>query len=294
MFIVTGANGFIGSTLVKKINKEESKADIICVDIVTPLERKEPLKGAYYTKFIKADVLFDFLKKKPHIDCIFHMGACTDTTEQDKQFLYKNNTLYTKKLYIWCQQNEVPFIYASSAAVYGDGKQGFNDNQHPKKYTALNHYGQSKLNFDQWVLSQKNGKRWYGLRFFNVFGHSESHKGEMASLVYKAFHQINKHGQLKLFRSHDSKYEDGKQMRDFIYVKDITRWLWELYKKTEIQTGIYNMGFGSARTWLDLANAVFKNMDKISKIQWIDIPQNIQKQYQYFTEADISKLKNEV
>ena len=292
MFIVTGANGFIGSSLVKKINKEASEAAIVCVDSVAPPERPEPLKKAFYTKFIETSVLFSFFEEKPNIDCVFHMGACTDTTEQNKQFLYENNTLYTKQLYIWCQCNQVPFIYASSAAIYGDGKQGFNDVQDPTNYVALNPYGQSKLDFDQWILSQKDQQKWYGLRFFNVFGYSESHKGKMASLVYKAFHQINQINQIQLFKSHNPKYEHGKQMRDFVYIKDITRWLWELYKKPNVPSGIYNMGFGCARTWLDLANAVFTSMNKKLMIEWIDIPESIREQYQYFTEANMNKLQH--
>ncbi len=298
MFVVTGGNGFIGSSLVKKINKEEASSTIICVDSVTPQERQEPLREVSYTKFVKSEALLEFLKgNEKAIECIFHMGACTDTTEQNKEFLYKNNTLYTKNLYLWCDEHQIPFIYASSAAIYGDGKKGFDDNHSPTNYVALNPYGQSKLDFDEWVLSRNHPplleKRWYGLRFFNVFGYSESHKGNMASLVYQAFHQVSETGRLKLFRSYNPKYEDGRQMRDFVYIEDIAHWIWEIYKQPNIQSGVYNMGFGRARTWLDLADAVFTAIDKKRIIEWIEIPANIREQYQYFTEAEMKKAQDQ-
>ena len=294
MFVITGANGFIGSALVRKVNQEDPSAQVVCVDSVSIRERPEPLKGSRYAHFIQTNQLFDFLDARPgEINCVFHMGACTDTTERDLAFLYENNTHYTRKLFLWCRKKRIPFLYASSAAIYGDGEKGFNDNQNPQVYTALNPYGKSKLDFDQWVFSQKDDPaRWYGLRFFNVFGYGESHKGAMASLVYKAFHQIHETNRLRLFRSHNPSYADGKQMRDFVYIKDITRWMWEIYKNTRMASGIYNMGFGVARTWLDLAAAVFAGLNKAVQIDWIDMPENIRGQYQYFTEANMNKARS--
>lgn len=298
MFVVTGANGFIGSVLTRDLNINKN-TDAICVtDFVTPQQRPELLSKAKHKNFFEP---YEFLKQldtlhsTSPVQCIFHMGACSSTTELDEAYLKKVNTDYTKSLFQWCAQNDVVFIYASSGAVYGDGHDGFSDDhQECKKFKPLNPYGWSKLNFDLWAIDQPKElcpPRWYGLRFFNVYGPHEYFKKDMASVVFKAYHQIKDTEKLKLFKSHNPDYKDGEQLRDFVYVKDITRWMIELFDKPSVTSGIYNLGFGEARSWLDLAKNVFQHMDKDLKIDWIDIPEGLRERYQYYTKADISKLK---
>jgi ADP-L-glycero-D-manno-heptose 6-epimerase len=219
------------------------------------------------------------------------MGACSATTELNVEFLNENNVEYTRRLWDWCAGNSKHFIYASSAAVYGAGEKGFDDATPPAEFKALNPYGESKATFDRWAVQQvKTPPLWVGLRFFNVYGPNEYHKGSMASVVFKAFGEIRDTAQLKLFKSHNPKYADGKQLRDFVYIKDITRWTLELMTKPKMKSGIYNMGFGVARSWLDLASATFKSVEKPLKIDWIEIPEGIRDRYQYFTEAKIDRL----
>jgi ADP-L-glycero-D-manno-heptose 6-epimerase len=292
MIIVTGANGFIGSVMVWELNSHGVN-DIICVDSVPISERSDLLRKRKYSKFLTKDELWSFLdsdEARSKVTWVLHMGACSSTTELNVEFLRENNTLYTERLWNWCLQNKKNYIYASSGAVYGDGAEGFDDATPPSKFKPLNPYGDSKAAFDRWAAQQKETPpHWYGLRFFNVYGPNEYHKGDMSSVVFKAFHQIKDKASLGLFRSHNPKYEDGKQMRDFVYVKDVTRWMWELINKKPA-SGIYNMGFGEARTWLDLATAVFQNMDKPVKINWLDIPIEMRPRYQYFTEAKMNRL----
>lgn len=293
MIVVTGANGFIGSALVWELN-QAGRTDIICVDTVTLAERPEPLKNRSYSRFLGKDQIWAFLETpeaQKHVEAILHMGACSSTTELNVDFLNENNVEYTRRLWNWCTIHSKPYIYASSAAVYGDGAEGFDDATPPEVFKPLNPYGESKAAFDRWAIQQtKTPPVWIGLRFFNVYGPNEGHKGAMASVVSKAFTEIRSSGQLKLFKSHDARYEDGKQLRDFVYVKDITRWILELLNKPGITSGIYNMGFGVARTWLDLAAATFKSMHRDLKIDWIEIPEVIRSRYQYFTEAKIDRL----
>ena len=293
MIIVTGANGFIGSALVWELN-QNGREDIICVDSISLRDRPEIFKNLRYQKFLSKDELWAYLathEARAGVTAILHMGACSSTTEMNVGFLTENNFEYTRRLWDWCTGNSKRFIYASSGAVYGDGAAGFDDALPSSSFTPLNPYGESKASFDRWVETQlKTPPRWFGLRFFNVFGPNEYHKGNMSSVVFKAFGQIGAKGRLSLFRSHVPDYEDGKQMRDFVYVKDITRWCMELLA-TSGKSGIYNMGFGVARTWLDLATAVFANMDRPVKIDWIDIPLEMRPRYQYYTEANISRLK---
>ncbi len=290
MVVVTGANGFIGSAMVWQLNTLGIQ-DIVCVDTITLDERPQLLKNKKYSKFFSKD---EFLKELSQpwakkISCVIHMGACSSTTETNWDFLVENNIEYSKKLFNFCGQNQIRYIYASSAAVYGGGEKGFDDTAAPDIYKPLNLYGRSKSEFDVWAIQQKQTPpKWYGLRFFNVYGPNEYFKGAQASVVFKAFHEISKTSELKLFKSHRDDYEDGKQKRDFVYVKDITGWMAELMKEN-IPSGIYNMGFGTAKTWLDLAEGVFGNMKKPLKINWIDIPANIRNQYQYFTEAKMDK-----
>lgn len=291
MFVVTGATGFIGSVMVWELN-QQGVSDILISDLIPPERRQAMMAGLKYTQFVPAEELLTHLhSRKEGFSAIFHMGACSSTTEMDVDYLKRINTDYTKSLWEFCRDKDIPFIYASSGAVYGDGKLGFSDEPPSRRYQPLNPYGWSKLNFDVWAeLQSETPSHWFGLRFFNVYGPHEYFKDNMASLVFKATQQIKDTGRLKLFRSHHPDYADGEQKRDFVYVKDITQWMWQLYKTQPSPNGIYNMGFGKARTWLDLARNVFMQLNLPMQIDWIDIPENIRNQYQYFTEADDRRL----
>lgn len=291
MIVITGANGFIGSAMVWELNSRGIK-NIVAVDSV-PLTERNLLRKRQYDRFLLKDELWDYLESPQGEDItwIIHMGACSTTTETDWNFLKENNVEYTQRIFKWCARENKNLIFASSAATYGAGEKGFDDATDPETLKPLNLYGESKVLVDRWIARQENRPpHWYGLKFFNVFGPNEHEKGPMASVAFKAFNEIRKTGQLKLFRSHDPKYKDGEQLRDFVYVKDVTRWMAELMEKKPA-SGIYNMGFGTARTWLDLANPVFSALGKAAKFEWIDIPENIRNQYQYFTEAKMDRWK---
>lgn len=296
MIIVTGANGFIGSALVWELNNA-GQNDVICVDSVSLADRPAPLKNRKYREFLDKDALWSFLDNPDNahrLEAVLHMGACSSTTEMNVEFLTENNLEYTRKLWQWCTKHQKPFIYASSGAVYGNGEKGFDDTSSPDIFEPLNPYGESKAAFDRWAIQQtQTPPLWLGLRFFNVYGPNESHKGDMASVVFKAFNQIGQSSHLQLFRSHNPQYANGQQKRDFVYVKDITRWILELLKMPRLQSGIYNMGNGIARPWLDLAAQVFSSMGVECKIEWIDIPEAMRPRYQYFTEAKIEKLMSQ-
>jgi ADP-L-glycero-D-manno-heptose 6-epimerase len=291
MIIVTGANGFIGSAFVWELN-QMGRSDIICVDSISPRQRPQLLASRRYLRFLDKTEIWSFLETPQamgHVEAIVHMGACSSTTELDVAFLKENNTDYTRRLWDWCTLHKKTFIYASSGSVYGDGNNGFDDATATEAFVPLNPYGESKAAFDRWANAQQTTPPlWFGLRFFNVFGPNEYHKGEMASVVFKAFRQIQATGTLKLFKSHNPKYGDGKQMRDFVYVKDITRWMLELLS-FKSGSGVYNLGYGRARTWLDLANATFSTLQRPLQIQWIEIPEEMRPRYQYFTEAKMQR-----
>ena len=290
MIILTGGAGFIGSVLLQRLNEAGHK-DVLVVDRAAMKDSKN-LKRKQY-KFEERDSFLDSLKsfKPSDVEAILHIGAITSTTESNKALLAKYNFDYSKQLAEWAFGHNTRFIYASSAATYGDGSNGFSDaDDVTRKLKPLNLYGQSKQDFDVWLLDNGHQGRACGFKFFNVFGPNEYHKEDMASLVFKAYNQINETGALRLFRSADPRYKDGEFKRDFIYVMDaVNVVMWALDNPNV--NGIFNLGTGQARSWNDLANAMFDAMNKSRNIIYIDMPENVRKQYQYFTEADMSKLR---
>lgn len=293
MIIVTGATGFIGSCLVSRLNKEGFK-DIVIVDDFSRSDKKKNLAGKIFSKQVHRDIFPSWLRDNHRlVQFIFHIGARTDTTEFDKTIFDKLNLNFSKNVWNVCVEYGLPLVYASSAATYGGGEFGYDDDHSLiEKLHPLNLYGESKNEFDKWVMKQERKLGfWAGLKFFNVYGPNEYHKGRMASVVFHAFNQIQETEKAKLFHSHNPKYKDGKQLRDFIYVKDVTDiCLW--FFRTRKHSGIYNLGSGTARTFLDLANAVFSSLEKKSHIEFIDTPADIRDKYQYFTEAKMEKLKS--
>lgn len=304
MIVVTGAAGFIGSVLVWKLNQLK-KTDILAVDQdARPPAKKRGgsassgkwanLGKKKFEIYLESD---DFLKRLENkefdgkISAIFHLGACSDTTQMDREFLKRNNSGYSERLAQWSVDHGVYFQYASSAATYGNGELGFSDDDAlTPSLKPLNPYGQSKLDFDNWVLDHRYQNKVTGFRYFNVYGPNEYHKGHMRSLVHKGFEQVMKEGVLRLFRSYRNEYPDGGQKRDFIYVKDAVETMIWFYQNPKIK-GIFNLGTGRAQSWNELAKAIFKACEKSEKIEYIEMPDNIKGQYQYFTEADLSKLR---
>lgn len=294
MWIVTGANGFIGSQMVRELN-QHGLDQIIAVDPVSQTDRPVPLQNKKIRQFMTRAQQWDFLQTDEAIEnvtWVCHMGANSSTTETNWEHLLDVNVGDSQRLFEWCAKHQKSMIYASSAATYGAGELGYNDQTNSDDLTPLNLYGKSKVLFDRWALTQtKTPKHWYGLKFFNVYGPGEDHKGDQASVIFKSFHQINKVGKIQLFKSARAEYKDGEQMRDFIYVKDITKWMWELTEKLPT-SGLYNMGTGQARHWKDLALATFSAMQKTSHIEFIEMPAALRDHYQYFTEANMQKWKN--
>lgn len=293
MIVVTGAAGFIGSYLIHKLNRENFNA-IIAVDKFDDPAKNKNIEGLRIQEQVDIDTFFPWLDKNQElVEFIFHIGAITDTSEFDKQLLDRMNTQYTKDIWTRCVKYQIPLVYASSAATYGLGENGYEDDESLiPTLKPLNPYGQSKQDFDVWALQQKEKPLyWAGLKFFNVYGPHENHKGRMASVVWHAFHQIRKTGMMKLFRSHHPAYPDGGQMRDFVYVKDVVDVCYYLMHHRR-NSGIYNLGSGKARTFLDLTRAVFRALGKPEHIEYIDTPIDIRDKYQYFTEAKMEKLKS--
>jgi len=291
MIIVTGAAGFIGSCLVTKLNNE-GRQDLILVDKFDVPEKQKNLEGKKYSEKVERKQLENWLKHTTEtIDVIFHIGARTDTTEFNWEVLEELNLNYTKMIWKYCSENQIPLIYASSAATYGLGEFGYEDNHEiVSSLKPLNPYGESKNEFDKWAIAQdKCPPNWYGLKFFNVYGPNEYHKGRMASVILHTFRQVQEKGQMNLFRSHNPEYKDGEQLRDFVYVKDVINVCWYLYAEKP-ESGIYNLGSGKARTFLDLTTATFRSLNKPANISFIDTPADIRDKYQYFTEANMSKL----
>ena len=292
MIIVTGAAGFIGSYLIKRLNQDNFNA-IIAVDKFDNPEKNKNLLDLTIKERVDRDQFLEWLDKNYElVEFVFHIGARTDTAEFDIDLLNRLNTQYTKDLWSRCCRYQLPLVYASSAATYGLGEIGYDDNEATiPQLKPLNPYGQSKQDFDVWALKQKEKPFfWVGLKFFNVYGPNEYHKGRMASVVWHAYNQISKTGKMKLFRSHNPDYKDGEQMRDFVYVKDVVEVCLFLMHHRK-NSGIYNLGSGKARTFLDLTKAVFKALGKPEQIEFIDTPADIRDKYQYFTEAKIEKLK---
>lgn len=291
MIIVTGAAGFIGSCLIAKLNKENFNA-IVAVDKFGDPRKNKNLEGKRIYERVDRDEFFNWLdNRQEEVEFIFHIGARTDTTEFNYELLEELNTEYSKKVWNKCIEFQIPLVYASSAATYGLGESGYNDDEEIiPLLKPLNPYGESKNEFDKWVLNQDNYPFfWAGLKFFNVYGPNEYHKDRMASVVYHAFNQIRETNKMKLFRSHNPDFKDGEQKRDFIYIKDVLEVCYFLMHHRK-NSGIYNLGSGKARTFLDLANSVFKSMDISPNIEFIDTPEDIRDKYQYFTEANMEKL----
>lgn len=293
MIVVTGAAGFIGSCLVKKLN-DERFFDLILVDDFSNLQKVANLEGKEFTAKVHRDDFARWLRDNQRfVQFVFHIGARTDTSETDSVIFDKLNLNYSKEVWNICVEFGLPLVYASSAATYGAGEWGYDDNHKIiSKLKPLNAYGVSKNEFDKWALKQKRKPYfWVGLKFFNVYGPNEYHKGRMASVIFHAFNQITKSGEMKLFRSHRSDYKDGEQKRDFVYVKDCVNVCYFLLHHRR-DSGIYNLGTGKARTFLDLAQNIFFALDKKPEIKFIDTPEDIRDNYQYFTEANMNKLRS--
>jgi ADP-L-glycero-D-manno-heptose 6-epimerase len=290
--IVTGAAGFIGSCLVGKLNNKGYK-EIVLVDDFSRKDKDRNYNRKAFLEKVDRMKFAEWLEDHAtEVAIIFHLGARTDTTERDKAVFDRFNLNYSKMIWHACSRHKIPLIYASSAATYGLGENGYEDDHRMiHKLVPLNPYGESKNDFDKWVLEQpEKPPFWAGLKFFNVYGPNEYHKGRMASVVFHAYHQIMETGLVRLFRSHNPAYQDGEQLRDFIFVKDVIDVLFFLMRRGNI-SGIYNLGTGEARSFLDLAKATFKAMDVPENIVYIDTPLDIRDKYQYFTEARMDKLR---
>lgn len=295
MIAVTGAAGFIGSNLTHRLAADG--AELLLVDDALTPAKAPNLAGLERFAFVRHDhLLVDLARGRIRPTAIYHLGACSSTTETDWDYLSRNNVEYTKSLWTWCAEHRVPFIYASSAATYGDGSRGFDDRTSPTELVPLNLYGKSKNDFDIWALAEiAAGKpsppRWAGLKFFNVYGPRETHKGRMASMVFHSHRQILATGKVKLFQSTDPKYPDGGQLRDFVFVGDcVNHMLW--LASHDHGNGLFNSGTGTARSFNDLATATFAAMGREPNIEYIPMPADLAKQYQNYTQATTAKLRD--
>ena len=288
--VVTGGAGFIGSCVIRALN-DSAIDDIFVVDNICRTEKWKNLVNKKFIDYIHKDV---FLRKLPElgkITHIIHMGACASTTEADFDYLFANNAGYSRSLWHFCAERGISFIYASSAATYGSGKTGFSDETDINLLKPLNGYGYSKHFFDLWASRQQDKPRQFaGLKFFNVYGPNEYSKGSMASVIYHGFKQIKSSGKLKLFKSYNETYSDGGQLRDFIYVKDVCEVI-KFFINNSDKSGLFNVGTGRAESFGALGGAIFKALGMPENIEYIDMPGQLKKKYQYFTEASLNKLR---
>jgi len=300
--VITGAAGFIGSCLVGFLNKAGYE-NLILIDDFSHEEKEANLEAKKFIIKIEREKFFDWLEtENRNIEFVYHIGARTDTTEFDYSVHEHLNVEYSKKIWNYCVKNNIPVVYASSAATYGAGELGYKDDESIiEKLKPLNPYGISKNEFDKWALREVKVDNappaWAGLKFFNVYGPNEYHKARMASVIFHSYNQIMQNGFVKLFKSHKKEFKDGEQLRDFIYVKDVLKicyWFldcWKTDSKTFI-SGIYNVGTGKVRTFNDLVDATFSSLDKTTKIEYVDMPEDIRETYQYFTEAEMNKIRS--
>ena len=292
MIVLTGGAGFIGSCFLKKLN-EQGIRDILVVDNLDNSEKWKNLVGKKFIDYVQKNDFLDMIEEhrlgKP--DFVVHLGACSSTTLTDSNYYIRNNYEYSKKVAQWAISYGSPFMYASSAATYGDGSNGYSDIlENINSLSPLNMYGYSKHLFDLWVINNKLIDKVTGIKFFNVFGPNEWHKEDMMSLVCKAFPQVRDEGRIRLFKSYNSEYEHGGQKRDFIYIKDVVE-VMDFFMKNPDKPGIYNLGTGEARDWNSLAKAMFMALEKTPEIEYIEMPDKLKGKYQYFTQADMDKLR---
>lgn len=290
MIIVTGGAGFIGSCVVRSLN-EAGCSDIVIVDNISETDKWMNMRNKKYIKYVHKSKFLEELPTYENVEAIVHMGAQSSTTERDFDYLWENNFEYTKALWNYCAEKHISFIYASSAATYGDGSLGFNDRMDIDQLLPLNGYGYSKQLFDQWVKHQAKTfpAQYCGLKFFNVYGPNEYFKGSMASMVFHGFNQIKETGKVKLFKSCNPNYKDGGQLRDFVYVKDICKVIMWLLVNKHV-SGLFNVGTGRAQSFAELAEATFHALDLEPNIEYIDMPEKLRGKYQYYTKAEMSKL----
>lgn len=296
MIVITGGAGMIGSMIAWHLNQVLGRDDIVIVDRFHHQEQWQNLVHRRYAHYLDKDQLIDWLKDAKRIDAVIHMGAISATTERDFNKLVQDNIQYSQALWTWCAERDVPFLYASSAATYGGGEYGYEDDEsQTDQFRPLNAYGYSKQFFDQWALRQvKEGNptppQWCGFKFFNVYGPNEYHKERMASVAFHSFNQFRELATVKLFKSHLPDYEDGMQLRDFVYVKDAAAVVAHFLTNQQ-HSGLYNIGTGQARAFKDLATAVMTSMGKTPSITYVDMPQDLHGKYQYFTQASMDKVR---
>ena len=295
MIVITGGAGMIGSMIAWHLNTVLGRDDIVIVDRLSTADQWQNLCHRRYANYLDKDELLPWLQSASRVDAIIHMGAISATTERDFNKLVQDNIRYSQQLWTWCAEREVPLLYASSAATYGDGSQGYDDENSIDQLRPLNAYGYSKQFFDQWALRQVKANlpcppQWCGFKFFNVYGPNEYHKERMASVALHSFNQFHTDGTVKLFKSTRPDYADGMQMRDFVYVKDAAAVVAHFLQHLD-QSGIFNVGTGHARSFKDLATAVMTSQGSKPSITYIDMPQDLHGKYQYFTEASVAKLR---
>ncbi len=294
MIVVTGAAGFIGSCQLSYLAEHFPQVQLVAVDELATTAKAPNLKGKNVAHFVHRLVFHDWLvSHADEVDVVFHLGARTDTTEKDPRIFNELNLEYSQRLWKICVDHQIPLLYASSAATYGGGEHGYSDAHHGVQYLKpLNPYGASKNDFDKWALSQKETPpQWAGFKFFNVFGPNEFHKGRMASVVFHAFNQIKKHGKMKLFKSHRPDIQNGHQSRDFVYIVDVLKMINWIHREKPAN-GLYNIGSGTPNTFLDLVQFTFEAMGIPPQVEFIDTPEDIRDSYQYYTCAEMEKLKN--